>query len=710
MTALFTLALVSSLSLARNAQAFTVGANIGTASYYSAQGMYCDLIKQSEYPFGSVQTPYDHGANCLDVPCTSTGWPTVDYAIWVDSINQSIAADAGTYKLSAKGNATVTSRSFSITNEHYDANTNTYTADVMVVVKSGEATLDLHFSNVSRGGFVNVSLREPQCGPNDLFHPNYIKLLQQFNGPMRVMGAADAVKSGQTDWKTRSPLSSPRFGANPNMCSRNTKGQVECDGAVPWEVLIELANTARLPIWVNVPPNATDDYVDNFAKLLKETLDPSLPIYVEWANEVWNWMFPVAHWNLGLAEQEVAAGDPGHLNYDHCNNTGYWAWRRVAWRLKGILDRFDGVFGADQRNKRFRGVYASQIGSENGAGNFQGGPAATALNYINEVYGYPGKYFYALAGAPYYGLGDATHWANLTEAMVLNVSWNVVNGMIPNADNNYTSTGVVGFYALAQWFDLQLVGYEGGPDYSGDLVAPGANRSLPWSNVVAKDMARKSPEQTQLVAAYLKGLQQSGMELQWFGAFWGSFNRTITYSVMEDINDDVNKQAIIKGIQQSTAAAKPAITAGLPIAPYWDVDMTRQTLGHGNGGGPCSMCGNVTCIRCIKPSRTPTESPSGGGQGKMIWAVNARQDTNKYQLSLNVSLDKPIQAAVWLNNKLVDTVTISNTTMRGYSYALQPLTTLTWTTPMAVVGLVFTNTTPEAFNLALVGMGWERTA
>ena len=41
-------------------------------------------------------------------------------------------------------------------------------------------------------------------------------------------------------------------------------------------------------LWINIPGHADDDYIVNLAKLLKATVDPSLFIYYEYANEVWN--------------------------------------------------------------------------------------------------------------------------------------------------------------------------------------------------------------------------------------------------------------------------------------------------------------------------------------------------------------------------------------------------------------------------------------
>eukprot|EP00040_Diaphanoeca_grandis_P008054 m.43639 g.43639 ORF g.43639 m.43639 type:complete len:336 (+) comp19429_c1_seq2:37-1044(+) len=313
---------------------YPIGMNIGLSVYWAGQGIYCDLIKQAQYPFGSVEKPFDKSQDCLNgTECTATMWPVGEYGIWIDYID---TTDSGVYQLRANGNASVDARPYVLSAEHYDAETNVFTASLTVTTKG---ILALKITSPSSGGFTNVSLREPQCAPTASFHPNYLRLLKQSvgvgvtditAGPLRTMSAVNAIQSAQTTWGTRTPFWSPTWNVNPRIPALMSYGQKEYDTATPWETLIELANEADRDLWVNIPPNATQEYVVGLATLLKETLKPNLNIFVEYANEVWNWMFKVAHWNLNEAIAEVAAGDKAQLNFDKCNNQGYWAWRRVT--------------------------------------------------------------------------------------------------------------------------------------------------------------------------------------------------------------------------------------------------------------------------------------------------------------------------------------------------------------------------------------------
>lgn len=67
---------------------------------------------------------------------------------------------------------------------------------------------------------------------------------------------------------------------------------------VPLEIMIELANRLQANPWFNMPHKATDEYMTNFAQMVKERLDPNLKVYVELSNEIWNWMFTQSHYAL----------------------------------------------------------------------------------------------------------------------------------------------------------------------------------------------------------------------------------------------------------------------------------------------------------------------------------------------------------------------------------------------------------------------------
>ena len=65
---------------------------------------------------------------------------------------------------------------------------------------------------------------------------------------------------------------------------------------VPVEVMVDLVNQVGADPWFTIPHMANDDYVRRYAELVLERLDPRLNVYVEYSNELWNFIFPQTHW------------------------------------------------------------------------------------------------------------------------------------------------------------------------------------------------------------------------------------------------------------------------------------------------------------------------------------------------------------------------------------------------------------------------------
>jgi hypothetical protein len=75
------------------------------------------------------------------------------------------------------------------------------------------------------------------------------------------------------------------------------------------ELLCDLANRLQADAWFCLPHLADNDYVRQFAALVKLQLHPARRVYVEYSNEVWNGQFQQHHYageqgrKLGLAEK-----------------------------------------------------------------------------------------------------------------------------------------------------------------------------------------------------------------------------------------------------------------------------------------------------------------------------------------------------------------------------------------------------------------------
>src|SRR5262249_4853567 len=62
------------------------------------------------------------------------------------------------------------------------------------------------------------------------------------------------------------------------------------------EYMVLLCNTLGAEPWFCMPHKASDDYVRQFARLVKQSLKPGLKAHVEYSNECWNGMFGQANY------------------------------------------------------------------------------------------------------------------------------------------------------------------------------------------------------------------------------------------------------------------------------------------------------------------------------------------------------------------------------------------------------------------------------
>ena len=61
--------------------------------------------------------------------------------------------------------------------------------------------------------------------------------------------------------------------------------------------MIKLCNETQKDAWICVPHLADDDYITQMATLFRDQLDGNLNVYLEYSNEVWNWIFSQTHYN-----------------------------------------------------------------------------------------------------------------------------------------------------------------------------------------------------------------------------------------------------------------------------------------------------------------------------------------------------------------------------------------------------------------------------
>lgn len=122
------------------------------------------------------------------------------------------------------------------------------------------------------------------------FYQPFLEGLEPFSA-LRFMTWINTNNSDQVYWSNRVTTTYYTQGGNDGMS---------------FDYAIELANELQKDAWFCVPHQADDNYITEMATLVKNNLDPGLEIYIEYSNEIWNWIFDQSTYVLNNA--------PGHAN------------------------------------------------------------------------------------------------------------------------------------------------------------------------------------------------------------------------------------------------------------------------------------------------------------------------------------------------------------------------------------------------------------
>jgi len=455
-----------------------LGVNLEGLSDYSRLQPFVDLMRSAR-AWGTASEPWTH-----TVPLDAQGWPTTDAGVVMTMITQDAGDEAtnykyiasGTYRLRFAGKATVgpvASAGVSIANYAYDSATNRSTADV--VLGEGVTQLILNFTGTS-GGVRDVSLRRPGYADNETFTNEFKQVSAPF-GVFRLMDFLGTNGNPVRTWAERTTL---------------TSGSQTTGKGAAYELAIQMANELGKDIWINIPVGADDDYIRQLATLLKNSLAPGRVVYVEYSNELWNFVFPQTGDNMNAAVAEALAGDITLTNGVPCTQAKfdasegecnkYWAgFRRVGKKTARVSSIFKEVMGAEAFNTRFRPVYATQFASP--------GIGEEVMKYMAKYHGVPSTVIHGIASAPYFTLPPEVYSSTtLTATQVLDglshsvetefnpyfttgigaMSGNYQRGVAYDGGNNRLPTQK----ALADFYGIKSMAYEGGLDMGQSDASP----------------------------------------------------------------------------------------------------------------------------------------------------------------------------------------------------------------------------------------------
>ena len=150
----------------------------------------------------------------------------------------------------------------------------------------------LDLSNMSATDPVrDLDCREKGAPRDQVFATSFIDSLKPF-GVIRFL-----------DWSAANPNPATVTWADR---SRPTGiNQADRSRGVALEHMLAAAKAAGADPWFTIPWNADADYVTRMAKLVHDSLPPGRRVYVELANEPWNYAFPLSH---QIQKEGLAAG------------------------------------------------------------------------------------------------------------------------------------------------------------------------------------------------------------------------------------------------------------------------------------------------------------------------------------------------------------------------------------------------------------------
>lgn len=497
----------------------------------------------------------------------SNGWPTSDFQ-WVEDNRYLFAWNnsatnidplknstdlSGTYKLSFTGQAVLTASGddpahmdTTITNQQYQSDTNTTSADVTFGNPSGGLLSVIQFTQTKRNptdtpgtGVTNVTMIRPgyAMDTTQVFTSLWLSSINNYNWTaLRFMDSLGTNLYAQPGSNEAYPyrLQWPTDRMQPNEGPLYGNNHPGVHGHIPWEDVVLVAQLTHKDIWINIPVNASDDYVNQVASLLangnaftgNQGIPSDVHVYVEYSNEMWHYGFPQGPWNLQAAKDEVAAGGT-NLNYDGKTDDDTIRFRRVAKRTIEIGNQFKTVFNDD--GTRIRPVINNASVNND----------VDMLQYVSDNYGAPSTVLYGISQTGYYSSADTS---SVTA---------ILNGEKTASDNN--ALGYVQSRTIATYFGLHSLVYEGGQDEEGDT-------DLSNKFAAARDPGMQDVETHDV----LNNWYPSGGEL------YMQFSEASRYSTygMWGLSDDLTNQTSGKwnGMTQIMNASMPSVTAGLALS------------------------------------------------------------------------------------------------------------------------------------------------
>ncbi len=243
-------------------------------------------------------------------------------------------------------------------------------------------------------------------------------------------------------WDQRSKLADAVWGASGNIARLERYGR-----GVPIEVQVELANQLNAHPWFNIPHNASETYIREFARYVEAHLNTGLKAHVEYSNETWNGIFWAYYYVLKKGE-------------DLGNPTDAWRGSNFyAKQASKVFQIWEDEFGGTQRLVRLLGTY------QNDANRTERMLAySDTRQYVDAIA--TGGYFYACWRNDDTKLPACNDSSKIPKPLVNATSVDDIFAAMDNINDPFGLEGLKNQFtkqsAVAQKYGKALYAYEGG--------------------------------------------------------------------------------------------------------------------------------------------------------------------------------------------------------------------------------------------------------
>lgn len=323
---------------------------------------------------------------------------------------------------------------------------------------------------------------------------------------------ARAMQDEWLEWADRPKMSDARYSTT--------------DG-VPLEMMIALSNQINADPWFNMPHHASDEYMLQFALMVRNRLEANRYVYVELSNEVWNGSFYQKQWFEQKGQAEWPESDkPIHEK----------GWNYFGKRSAEMCDMWELAFGAQA--DRVICVIATQ------ATNPWLGERMLTCPLWDQGPCHA-HHVDAVAIAPYFGqhIGKEvyrdlikTEWLTPTSDGLTELFQELTDGSLLPEEQYVTRVSlpiakqfITEYATLADSFNLDLVAYEGGQHLVGveGTVVEDATMTELFIN------ANRDPRMAPLYAEYYAHWRAAGGKMFMHYATLGTYSKHGNWGAQE---------------------------------------------------------------------------------------------------------------------------------------------------------------------------------